>query len=419
MKISVIAIGDELLIGQVVDTNSGMLARMMAPYGWEVAHVQVVADSAADITAAIDEAFRHADIVVTTGGLGPTKDDITKQVLCDYFGGTLVEDPAVLANVREIFGRRGYDLNRLTAAQAMVPTSCRVIQNLAGTAPIMWFDRDGGRQVLVSMPGVPYETERMFGEAVFPQLRERFGADEAIAHAVFLVTDITESALAERLEAWEERLPEMLHLAYLPTPGLIRLRLDGRHPSAETLEAEMTRARGELVSLLGANLLACEDLPLEQLLLREATSRGLMLGTAESCTGGNIAHTLTLIPGSSSAVKGGVVSYCNEVKINLLGVLPATLEAYGAVSEPVARQMAEGAIRALDCDVAMATSGIAGPGGATPGKPVGTVCIAVARRTPEGIVTYAETAHFNGNRSRVISSATTRALILALRAVIM
>lgn len=196
MKVSIIVIGDELLLGQVTDTNSGEIARHIAPYGWEVNDVQAVGDEAGEIRLAIDRAFELSDVVLTTGGLGPTKDDITKAVLCDYFGGKLVEDPAVLANVQDVVSRRGFKINKLTAAQAIVPTSCRVIQNRVGTAPIMWFEKDG--KVLVSMPGVPFETREMFTSEVFPQLREKFKTDVDIEHAVLMVTDYTESALAEK-----------------------------------------------------------------------------------------------------------------------------------------------------------------------------------------------------------------------------
>ncbi len=205
MKVSVIVIGDELLIGQVTDTNSGTLARDMAPFGWEVDNVQTVGDSAGAISRAISHAFGLTDIVLTTGGLGPTKDDITKRVLCDYFGGELIHDPDVTANIITLFDKRGLKLNELTAAQAMVPSSCRVIQNLAGTAPIMWFEKDG--KVLVSMPGVPFETATMFPKAVLPALLERFGSDIHIEHSVTLVTGYTESALAMKIASWEESLP--------------------------------------------------------------------------------------------------------------------------------------------------------------------------------------------------------------------
>ena len=228
MKVSVIVIGDELLIGQVVDTNSGWIARHISPYGWEVNDVQTVGDNADEIRRSIDRAFELSSVVLTTGGLGPTKDDITKSVLCDYFGGEMVTDNSVTENVNRIFARRGIKMNPLTAAQAIVPSSCRVIQNRVGTAPIMWFEREDGK-VLVSMPGVPFETSTMMSEAVFPALRERFPSPVHIEHAVLMVTDYTESGLAMKISAWEESLPEHLHLAYLPKPGLIRLRLDGHH----------------------------------------------------------------------------------------------------------------------------------------------------------------------------------------------
>ncbi|MDE7475739.1 MAG: CinA family nicotinamide mononucleotide deamidase-related protein [Duncaniella sp.] len=414
MQLSIIVIGDELLLGQVTDTNSGEIARHIAPYGWEVNDVQTVGDEAHEIRRAIDRAFQLSDVVITTGGLGPTKDDITKTVLCDYFGGTLVEDPAVLANVKEVVGRKGFRLNDLTAAQAIVPTSCRVIQNRVGTAPIMWFEKD--RKVLVAMPGVPFETREMFQSEVFPQLREKFHTDVDIEHAVLMVTDYTESGLAEKIAPWEEALPSYLHLAYLPKPGLIRLRIDGSHPDKEFITAEVGRAAGELHAMLGDAVIATDDLTPAQILLRECGDRGLTLATAESCTGGNIAHELTLVPGSSEVFVGSVVSYSNDVKMRLLGVGAQTLDENGAVSLPVVREMAEGVLRATGASVAVATSGIAGPGGGSEEKPVGTVCISAAMVTPEGMtICEAETYHFAGTRSRIIESSTTRALIKAIK----
>ncbi|MCM1355901.1 MAG: CinA family nicotinamide mononucleotide deamidase-related protein [Staphylococcus sp.] len=414
MQVSVIVIGDELLLGQVTDTNSGEIARHIAPYGWEVNDVQAVGDEAGEIRRAIDRAFELSDVVLTTGGLGPTKDDITKGVLRDYFGGELVEDPAVLENVKDIVSRRGFRLNDLTAAQAIVPTSCRVIQNRVGTAPIMWFERDG--KVLVAMPGVPFETREMFQSEVFPQLRRKYSSDVDIEHAVIMVTDYTESGLAEKIAPWEEALPPHLHLAYLPKPGLIRLRIDGAHPDRGFIEAEVRRAAAELVAMLGDAVLATEDLSPAQILLKVCRERGLKLATAESCTGGNISHEITLNAGASDVFVGTVVSYSNEVKINLLGVGASTLEENGAVSLPVVREMAEGVLRATGADVAVATSGIAGPGGGSEEKPVGTVCMAAAVATASGMtVCEAESKHFPGNRSRVIDAATTRVLINAIK----
>ncbi len=410
MKVSIIVIGDELLLGQVTDTNSGEIARHIAPYGWEVQDVQTVGDDAGEITRAITRAFELSDVVLTTGGLGPTKDDITKRVLCDYFGGELREDAEVLANVLDVVSRRGFKINKLTAAQAIVPTSCRVIQNRVGTAPIMWFERND--KVLVSMPGVPFETREMFSSEVFPQLRKRFKSDIDIEHAVLMVTDYTESALAEKIAAWEEALPSYLHLAYLPKPGLIRLRIDGAHFDKEFIEREVAAAAAELKEMLGNAVLATEDLAPAQILLRECSKCGAILATAESCTGGNIAHEITLIPGSSEVFAGGVVSYSNEVKMRILGVKEDTLASNGAVSIPVVEEMARGTLDATGATIAIATSGIAGPGGGSDEKPVGTVCMAVA--TADGACT-STTAHFPGGRARVIDAATTKALIMAIK----
>lgn len=410
MKTTIIVIGDELLIGQVTDTNSGMIARLMAPHGWEVEQVMTVADDREAIREAVGRALDSTPVVLTTGGLGPTKDDITKAVLTDIFGGELREDPDVLANVREVVERRGLKLNDLTAAQAIVPTSCHVIQNRVGTAPLMWFERTDGH-ILVAMPGVPFETREMFSSAVMPMLLQRFPSPDHIEHRTLVVADISESALATRLAPWESALPPYAHLAYLPKPGVVRLRIDGRHTDAGFLKKEIDRLADELALLAAGNLMCRGDITPARCLLDILVERHLTVGTAESCTGGNIAHTITAEPGSSAAMLGGVVSYSNDVKRRLLGVSEASLEAHGAVSIPVVKEMASGARKALGCDIALATSGIAGPGGAVPGKPVGTVCIAVA--TPWGL--WADTFHFPGNRERVIDRATTTAIIRAIR----
>lgn len=415
MKVSVIVIGDELLLGQVVDTNSGEIARHIAPYGWEVNDVQAVGDDASEIRRAIDRAFELSDVVLTTGGLGPTKDDITKSVLRDYFGGELKEDAEVMANVMDVVGRRGFKINKLTAAQAIVPTSCRVIQNRVGTAPIMWFEKDG--KVLVAMPGVPFETREMFQSEVFPQLRRKFNSDVDIEHAVLMVTDYTESGLAEKIAPWEEALPDYLHLAYLPKPGLIRLRIDGVHHDKDFISGGVRRAASELLDMLGDAVIATEDLTPAQILLKQCRQKGLSLATAESCTGGNIAHELTLVPGSSDVFVGSVVSYSNEVKMSLLGVNPRTLDENGAVSIPVVKEMAVGVLRATGAKVAVATSGIAGPGGGSEDKPVGTVCMAVAMTVDGKTEVFVESRHFPGNRGRVIDASTTRALIDAIKLV--
>lgn len=408
MNVSIIAIGDELLIGQVIDTNSGDLAHRMNPSGWRVNDVQVVADKAEDIIEAIEKGFAHSDVILTTGGLGPTKDDITKATLCHYFGGELKENPEVLKNVEKVVTARGLKLNELTSGQAIVPTSCTVIQNDVGTAPIMWFERDG--KVLVAMPGVPYETREMFDKKVFPLLQNRFVTTENIEHRTVQVVGYTESLLAMKLSEWENSLPEYLHLAYLPRPGLVRLRIDGTHNDNTFLINEINRYHTQLCHLLGNNVICDEDIPLEELVLLELKNLGMKISTAESCTGGNIAHLLTSVPGSSTVYNGSVVAYSNDVKRNILGVEENTLAEFGAVSEPVVKEMAEGVAKALNTDFAIATSGIAGPDGGTATKPVGTVCIGI--KTPEG--TFCYTHRFPGNRQRVIVRASMTALILAI-----
>ena len=420
MKYSIIAIGDELLIGQVTDTNSGWIARHMTPRGWDVNTVQVVPDDARQIELAIDRAFAQTDVILMTGGLGPTKDDITKPTLCRYFGGEMVLDEAVEANVRQVMERRHLKLNEYTRLQAMVPSSCRVIQNEMGTAPLMWFERDG--KVLVSMPGVPFELQGMMERAVIPQLLARFNDGEDIEFRTFVVTGIIESALAMQLDEFERNLPHGIHLAYLPEGGIIRLRLTGSSTDARQINDDMERLSRQLHDLLGGHIIADGDKRLPEILGERLRERGLTLATAESCTGGNIAHQITSIAGSSDYFKGSVVSYANEVKISLLGVneqdilndelreMARSILDHGVVSEPVVRQMAEGACRAIGTDCAIATRGIAGPGGGTPTKPVGTVWMAA--KCGDKVVTQVK--QLPGDRDRVITRATLEAQLLLL-----
>ena len=408
MKYSMIVIGDELLIGQVTDTNSGWIARQFAPYGWEPHYVKVIADDAYEITRAIDEAFAVADVVLTTGGLGPTKDDITKTTMCEYFGGTLVYDEKTAANVLEVVKRRGIQLNEYTRLQAMVPSSCRVIQNKVGTAPIMWFERDG--KVMVAMPGVPHETCTMMSSEVMPQLLKRFEGDFHIDHRTLVVYGITESALAMKLDDFEKNLPLFLHLAYLPNEGVIRLRLDGKHTDATLLKNAMDTAVDSLHSQLGDLIIADGDLPLAAILGSRLRQLGLTMASAESCTGGNIAHEITRIAGSSDYFTGSVTCYDTKVKINQLKVPQEVVDKYTVVSQPVVEQMCQGVCDLLGCDCSVATSGIAGPGGGTPDTPVGTVWMA-AKVGPRIV---SQVKRFPGDRDRVINRATTAALHLLL-----
>lgn len=408
MDLSIIIIGDEILIGQVTDTNSGYIARRLGPHGWDLKRVLTVGDNAADIRAAIETCMVDSRLVITTGGLGPTKDDITKAVMTDIFGGELKADAEVSANIRRVFERRGLQLNALTEAQALVPTSCRVIQNVYGTAPVMWFERDG--RVLIAMPGVPFETEGMIDGAVGDAISERFTPGMSIAHHTMMVSGITESGLARELDSFETSLPDGLHLAYLPTPGLIRLRLDGHSATGDITET-VERYAAALKERLGELLVYDGDATADMMAIEALRRRGLTVATAESCTGGNIAAAITSVAGCSDVYMGSVVSYANEVKINVLGVPAADIEAHGAVSREVVVAMARGAARVTGADCAVATSGVAGPGGGTPDKPVGTVWTAV--HTPEG--TEAFVSHYPGNRQRVINRAVTEALLALTR----
>lgn len=409
MDISIIVIGDELLIGQVTDTNSGWIARHVNPLGWNVKSVKVIGDNESEILKAIDEGFAQADLVLTTGGLGPTKDDITKEAMRKYFGGSMVYDTEVEKNVLEVVEKRHLKINDLTAAQAYVPSSCRVIQNRVGTAPIMWFEREG--KVLVAMPGVPFETEQMMEREVIPQLMHHFCSDEHIMHRTFIVIDYSESALAMKLEQFENGIPESIHLAYLPRPGIIRLRLTGWSADGDKLAADMDRLSSQLHDLLGNSIISYEDKPVAAILGDMLRERNLTVSTAESCTGGNIAHEITEIAGSSDYYVGSVVSYSNEVKQSVLGVSPSVLAAEGAVSKPVVEQMCRGVGALLRTQCSIATSGIAGPGGGSLEKPVGTVWICVQC----GEKQVAERCHFPGTRDRVIDRATMTGMLMLIK----
>ena len=407
MKVSIVVIGDEILIGQVKDINSNYIANEIKPKGWSVDSVSIVGDDPSAITSAIKNALKHTDIVLTTGGLGPTKDDITKVVLTKIFGGRLQLDPSVAENVSKICHERRIKLNDLTARQAMVPTSCRVIQNNFGTAPLMWFERPDGK-VLVAMPGVPFEMQSMFKLAVFPQLLKHFGSNEYIGHRTALISGLIESEIAHRMSPFEDQLPEKFHLAYLPTPGLVRLRLDGEGDDKDSVEKELDVQFAKLVAEFGKNVLWEKDNTLPEIALELLQKHNLTISTAESCTGGAIAASLTSVPGSSASMLGGVIAYSNDVKRNVLGVKDNSIEEYGAVSLPVVEQMAEAVSkRIIRTDCAISTSGIAGPGGATPSKPVGTVCIAVI--TPGGIAV--DHYRFSGNRAQIIERTVNTALI--------
>lgn len=374
MFAEIITIGDELLIGQVTDTNSAWMGRELNKAGIEVIRVVSVRDRADEITEAVDDAMNRADIVLMTGGLGPTKDDITKQTLCAYFDTELVFSEEVFENIKRVLASK-IPMNALNKSQAMVPKDCLVINNRVGSASVSWFEKKG--KVLVSMPGVPQEMITVMSEEVIPRLRKKFDTD-VIIHKTFTVKNYPESVLAEKLESWEEALPESIKLAYLPKPGIIRLRLTGRGKDKEEVQSQISVEGCKLKYILGDAVFDEEDTPLEILIGNLLREKNLTVSTAESCTGGSIAAKLTSVPGSSDYFKGGIVAYSNEIKESLLGVSSETLKKQGAVSEETVIEMVKGAMKALKTDCAVSTSGIAGPGGGTKEKPVGTVWIAAA-----------------------------------------
>ncbi|MDR2914212.1 MAG: competence/damage-inducible protein A [Tannerella sp.] len=378
MTVEIITIGDELLIGQVIDTNSAWMAKVLNDNGFQVIRKVAVGDDADDIKKAIGDARENAPIVLITGGLGPTKDDITLKTLCEYFGTSMCFSEEVYAHIERMFRERGFVMNELTRNQAMIPEKATVIQNEAGTAPCTWFEQDGG--ILVSMPGVPYEMKWLMENEIVPRLKKKFHQDIYIKHQTCWVSGIPEAALAIRLTDFENNMPSFVKLAYLPQSGIIRLRLSAYSNDEKKAEETIIALQKQLEDILKGHIIAEEDKNIEMIVGERLRSKGLTVGTAESCTGGSVAALLTSVSGSSDYFWGSVVSYANEVKHHVLGVSESDLKQYGAVSRQVVEQMAQGALRILGCDYSIATSGIAGPGGGTTEKPVGTVWIAIANK---------------------------------------
>lgn len=405
MQAEIITIGDELLIGQVVDTNSAWLGSTLGDDGIKVIQITSVQDHAAQIVQAVNDALSRADIVLMTGGLGPTKDDITKKTLAEMFGMKLVRNEQVYEMVGKQLALRGIAFTELNQGQALVPDGCTVLPNRNGTAPGMWFERDG--KVLISMPGVPFEMKALVKDEVLPRLRKHFALD-ANVHRTIITFGLAESILADTIASWEEALPPYLHLAYLPSALCIRLRLSAYEIDRQKAEQEIESQIGKLSKVIPHYIIGSEDDSLESVTGTLLKTRGETLATAESCTGGNIAHRFTAMPGASEYFKGGVVAYSNEVKIALLGVDPESLNRYGAVSQSVAEQMAEGVRRATGATYGISTTGIAGPTGGTPEKPVGTVWMAVA--TPNGV--FSRRMVFGSVRSQNIERASSNCINL-------
>lgn len=377
---SIITIGDELLIGQTIDTNSAFIAQELNKIGVWVKRRVAVGDVYDDIWNALDEEGQESDIVIITGGLGPTADDITKPLLCKYFGGKLVVNEEVLAHVKylfeKVFRRPGPMLER-NLKQAEVPDVCTVLHNARGTAPGMLFKRES--KVFISLPGVPHEMKGLIVNEVVPYLLSAFKMP-AIVHKTAFTAGQGESMIAELLKDFEPSLPSHIKLAYLPNYGMVKLRLTSRGENKEEVEKELMPYFEKLQELVKDYLVTNEDEGLEIVIGKILKAKGKTMGTAESCTGGYIAHLITSVSGSSAYYKGSVISYANEIKENILGVKQETLLSVGAVSEETVKQMVKGAISKLNVDFALATSGIMGPEGGTDEKPVGTVWIAVGNK---------------------------------------
>lgn len=408
MRAEIITIGDELLIGQVVDTNSAWMAQQLNEQGIELYQITSVHDDRNHIIAALNEAFSRADIVLTTGGLGPTKDDITKHVLCDYFGTHLIEDARVRAHIHDLYKDRPDVLNRLTATQWLVPETAEILPNRVGSAPLMIFHKED--KLLACMPGVPYEMKIAMEEQILPYIHLSIHpfTHSSIIHKTLQVTGIAESSLAILLEDFENTMPDTLHLAYLPKDGIIRLRLSSY---GALTEKEMEHYFEELKQLVRDYLIAETDEPIEVIVGNLLKARHQTIATAESCTGGKLASLLNKHAGSSAFYFGSIISYDNSVKEHLLNVPSEMIKTHGVVSEEVVCEMANDVRKKIGTDFAIATSGIAGPSGGTKEKPVGTVWIAWA--TPKG--TTSECFHLGKLREQITDRACTKALVGLLK----
>ena len=405
MKATIITIGDEILIGQILDTNSRYISRALNAHGIVVAERTSIGDNRAQIIETLDRALSQSEVVIITGGLGPTKDDITKHTLSDYFGSTLRYDEVEAEHIRTLLEARNVAFNELNRGQAMVPECCTVLHNAHGTAPGMWFEQNGC--VVISLPGVPFEMQHLIDEEVMPRLKTHFELRE-IVHRTMITFGIAESILAERIAAWEEALPEYIHLAYLPAPNVVRLRLSAYEVEGKEVRREIDNLFEKLRAIIPDNIAGFEEASVEELVHNILIERGKTLAVAESCTGGTIASKFTAQAGASAYFLCGVVSYSNESKCNVLGVNMSDITQNGAVSEQVAIAMAKGAKVISGADFAISTTGIAGPSGGSKEKPVGTVWIGVA--TPKRC--FAICKNCGTDRSQVISRAAAYAIAM-------
>ena len=393
-----ISIGDELLIGQVINTNAAWLGEHLSASGFQLDSSLTIGDSEKAILDAFN-ACMDADLVLVTGGLGPTADDITKPTVCKFFDTELEFCQEAYDNVVDLFKRRGFQMSERNRGQAMLPKACEYIPNTYGTAPCMWLEKKG--VAFAFMPGVPFEMKGIFTDELLPRIKQRFHA-VPYEKRVIMTTGIGESFLADKIKDWEEALPDFLSLAYLPQHGMVRLRLSGRHEDAGLLHATLDDQVEKLTRLISEYIFAMQDQPIERTVFDLLINKEKTFALAESCTGGNIAHVITLIPGSSKVFKGAAVTYANATKTKVLGVPSEMIEKCGVVSQDVVESMAKGVRNLMDADYGVATTGIAGPSGGTDENPVGTVWIGVASAL--GVVS--KCFNFGKDRENIINRAT-------------
>ena len=393
-----ISIGDELLIGQVINTNAAWLGDRLSGAGFQLNSVLTVGDTEQAILDAFN-ACMDADLVLVTGGLGPTADDITKPTVCKFFETELQYCQAAYENIVSLFKRRGFQMSERNRSQAMLPKSCVYIPNTYGTAPCMWLEKKG--VVFAFMPGVPFEMKGIFNDELLPRIKARFHA-VPYEKRVIMTTGIGESFLADRIKKWEEDLPSFLSLAYLPQHGMVRLRLSGRHENAQLLHDTLDEEVEKVAALISEYIFAMQDQPIERTVFDLLINKGKTFASAESCTGGNIAHVITLIPGSSEVFKGTAVTYATPMKTKVLGVPTEMIEKHGVVSREVVESMAVGVRDLMESDFGVATTGVAGPSGGTEETPVGTVWIGVASSNR----VVSECFNFGKDRENVINRAT-------------
>lgn len=413
MFAEIITIGDEILIGQIVDTNSAFISKELNKIGVSVYQITSVQDDKEHILKSLAEAEENADIIILTGGLGPTKDDITKKTIAHYFDDNLVQSEPVLENIKHLWETYvKQPLVQVNIDQALVPSKCQVLMNKVGSAPGMWLEKNG--KVFVSLPGVPFEMKALITESVMPKLQEQFHFPY-ILHKTLLTYGLGESNLANRIEEWEDNLPSFIKLAYLPSLGRVRLRLTAKGTDDAILEAEMNKQIELLLPQIQDIFTGFEDKgSIEEVLAESLVQQNLSIATAESCTGGKIAERFTAIPGASRYFKGSVVSYATQSKIDVLKVSEDNIKEFSVVSENIAIEMAENARQLFKSDFAISTTGNAGPTKGDGVAPIGTVCMAIASKTESKAFTF----QFGNHRTKVINKAVNKAYELLLKEIL-